>query len=481
MERGSHRADETVVVWFRDDLRLADNPAVSAAAAERRPMVAVYVLDETAGRRGPGGAFRWWLHHSLAALQASLQAAGVPLVFGRGPVAAALPKLLAAVGAVSVHWNRRYDGPGRDTDTRLKAALRERGVAVESHNGTLLVEPWTVKPRSGDHFKVFTPFWKACRPVLDERPPPLPPARLTPGPQDLPVGVPLGDLALLPTAPDWAGGLRETWTPGEAGAHARLTRFLDHGLARYAAHRDEPAADAVSMLSPHLRHGEISVGTVLAAARMREDEGRARAANVTKFVTELGWREFSYHLLFHFPALAERNYQSRFNAFAWREDSAADLRAWQRGRTGYPIVDAGMRQLWATGFMHNRVRMIVASFLIKHLLVDWRAGEDWFWDTLVDSDPASNASGWQWVAGSGADAAPFFRVFNPVLQGEKFDPDGAYVRRWVPELADLPRQVIHRPWTAEGRHRQTYPDPIVDHATARDRALATFGRVKTAA
>lgn len=481
MDRRTRRDDDTVVVWFRDDLRLADNPALSAAAAERRPIVAVYVLDETPGRRGHGGAFRWWLHHSLTALRAALAKAGVPLLFARGPEETVLPDILAAVGGVSVHWNRRYDRPGRDIDARLKTALRERGLSVESHSGTLLVEPWTVKPRSGDHFKVFTPFWKACRPLVDERPAPLPRSRLTPGPSDLDVGIPLEALGLLPMSPDWAGGLRETWTPGEDGAHARLAHFLDHGLARYAVHRDEPAADAVSMLSPHLRHGEISVGTVLAAVRMQADAGRARDANVSKFMTELGWREFSYHLLFHFPDLAGRNYQSRFNAFAWRDDTAADLRAWQRGRTGYPIVDAGMRQLWTTGFVHNRVRMIVASFLIKHLLVDWRVGEDWFWDTLVDSDPASNASGWQWVAGSGADAAPFFRVFNPVLQGEKFDADGAYVRRWVPELSDLPSKAVHCPWTVEGRHRRTYPDPIVDHATARDRALATFGRVKTAA
>ncbi|WP_181707070.1 cryptochrome/photolyase family protein [Chthonobacter rhizosphaerae] len=469
-----------VVVWFRDDLRLADNPALSAAAALKRPIVALHVLDETPGRRPIGGASRWWLHHSLDRLGADLAARGVRLVLARGPEADVVPGVVAEARASAIHWNRRYGAEERATDAALKERLRTDGVTVESHSGNLLVEPWDVAPRSGGSFKVFTPYWKAARAAIGEAAP-LPVPDLTPSPAEGPDGVPLAALRLLPRAPDWAGGLRDTWQPGEAGAAARLRRFLEKGLPRYAARRDEPAADAVSMLSPHLRHGEISVRTVRQAVLLAGETKAVAPLNAAKFDTELGWREFSYHLLFHHPDLPTRNFQSRFDGFGWRPDTEADLKAWQAGRTGYPIVDAGMRQLWATGFMHNRVRMITASFLIKHLLIDWRIGEDWFFDTLVDADPASNAAGWQWVAGSGADAAPFFRVFNPMLQGEKFDPDGAYVRRWVPELAGLSRNAIHRPWTVPGDHRALYPDPIVDHAHARDRALTAFGRLRAAA
>ncbi len=319
--------------------------------------------------------------------------------------------------------------------------------------------------------------------------PPLPaPARIAAAP--LPPGfhfLPIGDLGLEPTRPDWAGGLREEWTPGEDGARARLSAFLDGGLKGYAIDRNRPDRPASSKLSPHLRFGEISIRQCWRAARVAFDAGETGASDtdLDTFLKELGWREFSYHLLFHNPTLARTNYNVKFDAFRWRDDEAA-LEAWRRARTGYPMVDAGMRQLWTTGWMHNRVRMIVASFLVKHLLIDWRAGEEWFWDTLVDADPANNAASWQWVAGTGADAAPYFRIFNPFGQGEKFDPDAVYIRRWVPELAKLPNDVIHRPWAAPPallaaagvKLGETYPLPMVDHDAARARALAALQGMK---
>jgi deoxyribodipyrimidine photo-lyase len=359
---------------------------------------------------------------------------------------------------------------------------------VKSHSGHLLVEPWTVKTRGGDWFKVFTPFWKAASTTLDDLAPALPVPTGVRGASKSVRSDDLDSYGLKPSNPDWAGSFRTTWMPGEAGARARLAGFLDRRLNRYAAERDYPGADATSNLSPHLRFGEISVRTVWHAAGHYSAAHGVREAALNKFRSELGWREFSYHLLFHFPDLGWRNFQGRFDGFPW-DDANPLVRAWQLGQTGYPIVDAGMRQLWATGTIHNRVRMVVGSFLVKHLLVHWTVGENWFWDTLCDADVANNAAGWQWVAGSGADAAPFFRVFNPVLQGEKFDPDGSYVRTWVPELAKMPSEFLHKPWLApdvilrnSGVHLgRSYPEPIVDHQKARDRALAAFERIKAAA
>jgi deoxyribodipyrimidine photo-lyase len=343
-----------------------------------------------------------------------------------------------------------------------------------------LVEPGRLLTKDGGPLRVFTPFWKRVL-SLGELRRPLPAPQRLPPPLDLSSDT-LADWQLEPAKPDWAGGLRETWTPGETAARTRLADFLD-GIRGYADDRDRPDKPATSRLSSHLRFGEISASEVFHAARFAADTG-APSRDTQKFLSELGWREFSYHLLHHFPDLATKNLQARFDAFPWRDDAAA-LTAWQRGRTGYPIVDAGMRELWHTGWMHNRVRMVVASFLIKHLLIDWRRGEEWFFDTLVDADPANNTASWQWVAGSGADAAPYFRIFNPVLQGEKFDPHGAYVRRWVPEIAALPDRFIHKPWMASPLELaeakialgKTYPAPIVDHDTARKRALAAFGHV----
>lgn len=474
-----------VIVWFRQDLRLADNPALSAAAGTGAPVIPLFVWeDDPADTWPPGAATRWWLHGSLTALAADLAGVGAPLVLRRGSPAAVLDALIAETGAGAVLWNRRYEPAARTRDEAIKATLKARGLRVESFNGALLFEPWTVRTKTGEPYRVFTPFWKACL-ALPEPPAPLPaPAHLT-APATLPASEDLADWRLLPTAPDWAGGLRETWTPGEAGARRRLADFLGGPVTVYKAERDRPDRESVSRLSPHLHAGEIGPRQVWHAARHAASVFPERAAGVDAFLREVGWREFSVSLLHTLPALPETPLDARFARFPWRDDPAG-LAAWQRGLTGYPIVDAGMRQLWHSGWMHNRVRMIAASFLIKDLLIPWQAGQAWFWDTLVDADLANNAASWQWVAGCGADAAPYFRIFNPVLQGEKFDPAGSYVRRWVPELATLPESWLHKPWEAPPavlagagvRLGHTYPRPLVDHAAARERALAALDTIK---
>jgi deoxyribodipyrimidine photo-lyase len=472
------------IVWFRDDQRLADNPALATAAQSRRPLVCLYVHDEESdGIRALGGAARWWLSGSLAALQQDLARRGGTLTILRGPAGETIEALAKEVGAGAVYWNRRYDQPGQTIDSRIKAALRQKDIFVESFNGHLLREPWSVTSRAGTPFRVFTAYWRAASALgAPAAPLAIPKAlRFHALPESLSARtVVLDDLALEPRTPDWAGSLRAAWQRSEAAAQARLGAFLETGLAGYASRRDSPAEPATSRLSPYLRFGNISARQVWHAvnAALATNATPARQADADKFLTELGWRDFCYHLLHDFPDLGRRNVRAEFDALPWRVDHAS-LRAWQRGSTGYPIVDAGMRELWATGTMHNRVRMIAASFLVKDLLIDWRDGEAWFWDTLVDADPANNPANWQWVAGSGADAAPYFRIFNPILQGEKFDPDGVYVKRWVPELARLPPALLHRPWAASLdqaaaaglRLGETYPRPIVDHAAARQRAL----------
>jgi len=480
---------EPVIVWLRDNLRLADNRALSAAARTGQPVLPVYVYDDASpGLRPLGGASRWWLHHSLAALAGDLDAAGARLNILRGAAGTIVPQLAQRSGATAVFWSRRYGGPERAVDTQIKTNLGELGIGAHSCNDLLLVEPWEVMTRGGEPFKVFTPFWRALR-ERGEPAPPLPkPRTLTAAamsPPDALGGVTLDSLDLLPMRPDWAGGLRETWTPGEQGARARLTQFARSGLDGYAANRDRPDLTGTSRLSPHLHFGELGIREAWHRVARASADHKVPHADAQKLLSELAWREFSNHLLFHTPDLATRNFQPRFDAFPWQPDRR-QVRAWQRGRTGYPIVDAGMRELWHTGWMHNRVRMITASFLIKHLLTDWRTGEAWFWDALVDADAANNAASWQWVAGSGADAAPYFRVFNPVLQGRKFDPEGDYVRRWVPEIAGLPTAHIHAPWDAPAsvlaaaklELGRGYPKPIIDLDEGRARALAAFDTVK---
>jgi deoxyribodipyrimidine photo-lyase len=461
------------LLWFRQDLRLADHPALQAAASSG-PVVGVYVLDEAGG--GPwrlGGAQRWWLHHSLAALGQALAARGGTLVLRRGDPVAEIPRLAAEVGAGAVHVTAVTEPWARRRDEAVATALR--GAILHAHAGFTLFDPATLRTGAGGVYGVFSPFARACRALPPPPEPREPPDRThwLAAASDR-----LEDWHLLPTRPDWAGGLRESWVPGEAGARARLEQFLRQGLGEYDRARDLPGRASTSRLSPHLHWGEIAAG------RVWHEAARApglRTAALTSFHNELLWREFSAYLLWHLPHLPEQPLRPAFAAMPWRRDPRA-LRAWQRGRTGVPIVDAGMRQLWQTGWMHNRVRMIVASFLVKHLLLPWQDGEAWFWDTLVDADLGANAASWQWVAGSGADAAPYFRVFNPVLQGRKFDADGAYVRAFVPEVRGLSDAHLHAPWEAPEaelaaagvRLGETYPRPVVDLAEGRARALAAF-------
>lgn len=477
------------LLWFRDDLRLADNPALRAAL-DQGPLICLYILDSSTARRPIGAAARWWLSRSLTALSAAIAARGGELLILRGDPAELVPRVVAETGTRFVAWNRRYEAEAIALDKALKMQLTTAGADVASFNANLLNEPWQVATKAGGPFKVFTPYWRAAR-DRGEPAAPLPaPAGLTRAalpPSLRAQALTVADLALEPTAPDWAGGLRAAWSPGEDGARQRLTAFLDGALAGYRDGRDRPDRPSTSRLSPHLRFGEIGPRQIWHALQPALAEVRppGSAADADKFLSELGWREFSYHLLFHNPDLATVNLNRRFDAMPWLTDEAA-LAAWQAGRTGYPIVDAGMRELWQTGWMHNRVRMIAASFLIKHLLTDWRAGEAWFWDTLVDADPANNPASWQWVAGCGADAAPYFRVFNPVTQGERFDPDGSYIRRFVPELAGLDAKIIHRPWEAPASALERagivlgrdYPRPIIALDSGRRRALDAFSTLK---
>lgn len=467
---------------------MADNPALAYAAASGLPVVAVYVLEnDDAVAWRPGGASRWWLHHSLTELGQQLGALGIQLILRRGSATGQIEKLVQETGASAVTWNRCYEPEARERDTHIKAALKLSGISVTSHNAALLFEPWTVATQAGQPYRVFTPFWRACQALPD--PAPLIPAPASIMAFDSPqISDSLDDWHLLPTKPDWSGGLRAAWTPGEAGAAGRLEHFIDRALSGYGTKRDRPDIDGTSCLSPHLHFGETGPRQIWHAVRQRLAAGLGKQAESSSwsFLREIGWREFSYNLLFHFPTLPSEPLDRRFAHFPWGSRNDDALTAWQQGQTGYPIVDAGMRQLYATGWMHNRVRMITASFLIKDLMIPWQEGEAWFWDTLVDADLASNSASWQWVAGCGADAAPYFRVFNPTLQGEKFDPDGSYVRRWVPELARLPNRNIHKPWEAPTdilndagvALGETYPYPVVDHGLARRAALDAYETVK---
>ncbi len=464
-----------VILWFRNDLRLSDHAALQAALATGQPVLPVYILDDSgAAAWTHGAASRWWLHHGLTALTGDLAQRGADLVLRRGPTQTELPRLIRETGATEVFTGGSADPWARRLDTEMAESLKP--IRLHRMRTTMLFHPDAVRSKSGGAYAVYTPFSNACLALAAPHPPLLAPERIASVPP--PASDRLADWGLLPTAPDWSGGLRATWTPGEAAAADRLRQFVAGGLADYADRRDRPDMDATSALSPHLHFGEISAVQVWhAVLATPPTPGRE------KFLRELLWREFAIHLLWHHPTMPDQPLRPAFAAMPWREDPAG-LRAWQTGRTGIPIVDAGMRQLWQTGWMHNRVRMIVASFLVKHLLIDWRHGARWFWDTLVDADLANNSAGWQWVAGCGADAAPYFRVFNPVLQGQTYDPDGTYVRRYVPELAHLPGPSVHAPWKIPGtapptrsRAGDPYPPPIVDLAAGRTRALEALARV----
>ncbi len=482
------------VVWLRQDLRLSDQPAFAAAMAQDpyQPVVPIFVLDdETPGPWIMGGASRWWLHHSLQALERAIRDRGGSLVLRRGVAIDEILDVATACEARAVFWTRHHEPFWRRAEAALETRANAAGIAAHACSASLLFEPGEITSKSGAPLKVFTPFWKACLALAASRNglgAPCPAPMRIPAPDGEVRSDDLDAWALLPRKPNWASGLRETWTPGEEGARLRLEAFLDHDVERYRDLRNRPEPAATSRLSPHLHFGEVSPRQVWHATRHWSLADPQLDLGAEAFLREIGWREFMAHTLVLAPAMADEPLQARFAAFPWRDDPEG-LSAWQRGLTGYPIVDAGMRELWHTGWMHNRVRMITASFLVKHLLQPWQAGETWFWDTLVDADLASNAGGWQWVAGCGTDAAPYFRVFNPVLQGEKFDPDGAYVRRWVPQLSQLPSRWIHQPWQAPGldleaagvRFGTTYPRPIVDHAFARARALKAFEMVTAAA
>jgi deoxyribodipyrimidine photo-lyase len=467
------------ILWFRHDLRLDDQPALHAALAEGRTVVPVFIWDPKAEGDWPtGAAARVWLLGSLKKLGAELRAAGSRLIIREGNAADELVKLAKEAGAGTVAWSRRYEPAAAICQEAVEAALRLRGLTPISVNAGLLFEPWTVQTKSAAPYKVFTPFYRACL-ALPEPQIPLAAPKTIRQPARWPTSLKLAQLRLEPKIA-WDGGIRKAWQPGEAGSKERAELFLEERLSDYLTARDQPELDGTSRLSPYLHFGEISPRrlwhTVREATRRDERPEFRRAAE--GYLRQLCWREFAHHLLYHFPQTTSEPLYSKFADFPWRKD-AKSLRAWQQGQTGYPIVDAGMRQLWSTGWMHNRVRMLVGSFLVKDLLLPWQSGAAWFWDTLVDADLANNTLGWQWVAGCGADAAPFFRIFNPVTQGEKFDPAGEYVRRWVPELAKLPAQWIHKPWLAPASALQeasvelgrSYPHPLVDHDEARKRAL----------
>ncbi len=467
-------SDAPAIVWFRRDLRLADNPALMAAAETGRPLILLYIY-ETDLERPYGAAKNVWLHHSLKSLSKSIDDKGGKLLLREGPAEAVLDDIIEQSGAEAVFWNRRYEADGIERDSNIKASLKDRELDVETFNGSLLTEPWEVETQSGGYYKVFTPYWRAASQVVGPRmaanPPLEAPSSLTPFKKSLATD----ELELLPDSLDWDEKVMGDWNPGEDGAMKRLKSFLDGPVKDYTDARNIPSnTTGTSRLSPHLAAGEISPRQIWQAAR----DGKHDA---DKFLSEIGWREFSYVLLYHNPELAEKNYKPDFDKFEWRTDKKS-LEAWTKGQTGYPFVDAGMRELWQTGWMHNRVRMVVASFLIKHLLIDWRDGEDWFWDTLLEADPAANSASWQWVAGSGADAAPYFRIFNPFGQGEKFDAEGDYVRKFVPELKDLPNKYIQTPWKAPKDVLEkagvtlgkTYPEPLVEHKMARERALSRY-------
>ncbi|WP_130618823.1 cryptochrome/photolyase family protein [Dyella amyloliquefaciens] len=469
----------TAIVWFRRDLRLADHPALSAACAAHERVLPVYIdAPHEEGDWAPGGASRWWLHHSLSALQSQLGEQGASLHVRHGDSLAVLRELIEATGASAVYWNRVYEPAGIARDSAVKAALREQGVDAHSFNGSLWFEPWQLETKQQTPYRVFTPFWRNLRPQLSVTSPlPVPAIRGIEAEGRLAIE----SLELRPTI-RWGAGLHDTWRPGEHGAWEWLEVFADDAVADYAIARDLPARHGTSYLSPHLHFGEISPRQIhhALAARVAAVDARRRP-DIEPFLRELGWREFSHHLLYHFPTTPTANFDARFDRFPWAADSQAWLERWQRGRTGIPLVDAGMRELWHTGWMHNRVRMVVASFLCKNLRQHWHHGARWFWDTLVDADLANNSLGWQWVAGSGADAAPYFRVFNPVSQAQKFDKQGEYLRRWLPELADAPLPLLHEPWKDPVLlKRSGYPAPMVDLGESRAAALGAYQAMRGA-
>lgn len=477
----------SALLWFRQDLRLADNPALNDAIERGFAIIPVYIYETTEeGKWPPGGATKFWLHQSLKSLDKSLRALKSKLIIRRtDSTIDELQSLVKETGASAVFWNRRYEPAAIARDTKIKETLSGDDIEVHSFNASLLYEPWTIKNKSDKPFKVFTPFWKHCI-SLNEPPKPLKVPKNIAAPSKFPQSLKLEELELEPKI-HWAEGIREAWRPGEDGAHAQIQKLLDDVLQHYGEGRNRPDRVGVSRVSPHLHFGEISPRQIWHAVKseVSTKDGAKSRAGAQVYLKEIIWREFAYHLLYHFPHTESHPLDEKFEVFPFKRDKRA-LKRWQKGLTGYPLVDAGMRELWHTGWMHNRVRMVVGSFLVKDLLLPWQAGAKWFWDTLVDADLAANTMGWQWVAGCGADAAPYYRVFNPTLQGKKFDPDGEYVRKWVPELAKLDGDKIHTPWLLSNEELKeagivlgkNYPKPIVDHSEARLRALDALKSIK---
>lgn len=466
----------TALVWFRQDLRLTENPAFFEACTQHDRVLPLYLLD---GKNSSlGAAQSWWLHHSLLALKDSLSKKfRLNLILRQGSPLDIILEFINTLSIDTVYWNRCYEPLTIERDKNIKTALKEIGIEVHSFNASLFHEPWTIHNKSNDFFKVFTPYWKTCRQTLF--PKPVQEIVKRPAGVDV-VSDDLDQWGLVPTL-DWASQFPTVWTPGESGAKQRLESFIDHSLQGYQFNRDIPEKQATSYLSPHLHFGELSPWAILRAIENAKLDAHCDLASADRFLSELGWREFSYYLLYHVPTLPSENFKHEFDAFPWQNDESL-LLCWQKGMTGYPLVDAGMRELWATGYMHNRVRMIAASFLTKDLFIDWRRGADWFLNTLVDADLANNSASWQWVAGCGADAAPYFRIFNPVLQSQKFDPQGTYIRRWVPELVSLGNNIIHAPWESNDAtvlyNNLHYPRPIVNHHECRSKALNVYNELK---
>lgn len=466
------------LIWFRQDLRCRDNPALISACQNHQKLIPLYI-KELNPVLPMGAAQKWWLHHSLSALKKELNQVHLDLFLREAEPLTLLKELVLQYEVDTVYWNRCYEPMHIERDQRIKAELKSLGVKVISSNGSLLLEPWEVCNQNGSYFKVFTPYWQHCLRQLQVNV--LEQVTQWPLKQDI-MSHSLEDWHLLPSKPNWAQEFHEHWQPGEDGALFKLNEFILNNLQGYKELRNIPAISATSRLSPHLHFGEISPQQVWRAIQQAMLEADCDLSAANSYLAELGWREFSYHLLYHYPQLIDTPFKRQFGHFPWRDDEVA-LERWQKGMTGYPIVDAGMRELWRTGYMHNRVRMIVASFLTKDLLIDWRKGASWFWNTLLDADLANNSASWQWVAGSGADAAPYYRIFNPVIQGEKFDPEGEYVTRWVPELKTVDKKWIHRPWDAPAGGLSLtlgvdYPVPLIDHQQARQEALLLYKQLK---
>lgn len=464
---------------FRNDLRINDNPALSAAAHSGQPLILLFIMDDADENRKIGRASQWWLHHSLQALNKDIQKRGGSLIFRRGDTLKILDEIIIEAKVNELFFSRAYEPTQKLTEESIYAKWHQQ-IEIKRYGGYLLFEPEHIRTGSDQPYKVFTPFWKTCLKQLEPRVTKQHSLEsMTPSKINLRHDN-LDEWGLLPTKPDWSGGLRDNWQPGEAGAHKALKKFLQTGLKNYNEDRNRPDRLGTSRLSPHLHFGEIAPTRIWHEAKQYTNTHEDHRDGMMSFLRELGWRDFSTHILFHWPDIPTKPFRAEYQSFPWKKNKKA-LTAWQKGQTGFPIVDAGMRELWHTGWMHNRVRMIVASFLVKHLLIHWHEGEQWFWDTLVDADLANNAASWQWVAGSGADAAPYFRVFNPILQGKKFDPNGDYVKHWLPEIRQIPSKFIHEPWlmpTGEVGIASDYPSPIIEHEVGRKAALDAFKQFK---